>query len=60
MHRVRVCPIFKLSELILFLKMNLGGGLSPSSQTFGSLLIPLVGKAGQENDLSIAPMDLTN
>jgi hypothetical protein len=36
------------------LKTFLGGGLAPSSQTVGSLLIPLDGKAGCENDLSIA------
>ncbi len=40
--------------------MYLGEGLAPYSQTEGSLLIALAGKASWENDLSIAPMDLTN
>ncbi len=59
--RVRVGQIFEFIRLILFLKMYSGGGLAPSSQTVGGpLLIPLASKAGKANDLSIAPIDLTN
>ncbi len=43
-----------------FLKTFLVVSLAPFSQTVGSLLIPLASKAGLENDLSIAPVDLTN
>ncbi len=39
-YRLRVGQIFEFVKLILFLKMFLGGGLAPSSQTVGSLLIP--------------------
>jgi hypothetical protein len=39
-HRVQVGQIFEFDKLILFLKMHLGGGLAPSSQTVGSLLVP--------------------
>jgi hypothetical protein len=36
------------------------GGLAPSSQTVGFLLILLAGKASWENDPNIAPMDSKN
>jgi hypothetical protein len=51
---------FKFIKLIPFLKTFLRVSLAPFSQTVGSLLIPLAGKAGLENNLSIAPVDLTN
>ncbi len=38
--RVQVGQIFEFVEIILFLETNLGGGLAPSGQTVGSLLIP--------------------
>ncbi len=38
--RVQVGQIFEFVELILFLETNLEGGLAPSGQTVGSLLIP--------------------
>ncbi len=38
-NRVQVGLIFEIDKLILFLKMHLGCGLAPSSQTVGSLLI---------------------
>jgi hypothetical protein len=57
-HGVWVGLIFQFIKLILSLKMYLGGGLAPSSQTVGSLQIPHAGKASQENDLSITQMDL--
>jgi hypothetical protein len=53
-QRVQVGQIFEFVELILFLKTYFGGSLAPSIQTVGSLLIPLAGRAGRENDLSIA------
>jgi hypothetical protein len=37
--------------------MYLGGGIAPTSQIVGSLMIPPTGKAGQENDVSITSMD---
>ncbi len=40
--------------------MYLGGCLAQSSQTAGSLLNPLAGKASQENDLNIPPMGSKN
>jgi len=55
-----------LAKLIIRL---IGVGLAPSTQTVGSLLSddpwpviekPLASKAGRENDLSKAPMDLMN
>jgi hypothetical protein len=52
--------MFEFIKSILFLKTQLGGGLAPSSQTVGSLLIPPGWKTSWENDLCIAPMDLTN
>ncbi len=52
--------IFELIKLVLFLNTYLGDGFDPSSQILGSLLISLPGKASQENDLNIAPMDSTN
>jgi hypothetical protein len=42
------------------LKMHLQGGIAPSSQTEGSLLIPLASKASWENDLRVPPMGATN
>jgi hypothetical protein len=42
------------------MKTYLKGGIASSSQTVGSLLIPLAGKANKGNDLSIVPMDLTD
>ncbi len=45
---------------MLFLKTYLGGGIAQPIQAVGSLLIPLAGEARWENDLSIAPMGLTN
>jgi hypothetical protein len=57
---VQIGQIFEFVRLVLFLKKYLRGCLAPSSQTEGSLLIPLAGFADQANDLSIAPIDLTN
>jgi hypothetical protein len=56
-----VGQIFEFVEVILFLKAFLGGGLTPSSQTVGSLLIPLVGKNSFNGfeKLKILPMDIT-
>jgi hypothetical protein len=51
---------FEFVKLILFLKMCLGGGLAPSSQTVGVLFVSRAGKASWENNLSIDTMDSTN
>ncbi len=59
-HRVWVGQMFKFIKLILFLNMHLGNGQAQSSQTVGSLLIPPGRQSQQENDLSLAPIDLTN
>ncbi len=59
-HKVWVGQMFKFVKLILFLKMYLGNGQSPFSQTVGSLLIPPGRQSQLENDLSLAPIDLTN
>jgi hypothetical protein len=59
-HAVLVSLIFEFVELLLSLKTYLGGGQAQSTQTMGSLLIPLASKAGRGNDWSIAAMDLTN
>jgi hypothetical protein len=56
----KLVRLSKSVKLILFLKTYFGGGLAPSSQTVGSLLILLIGKASGENDLRIVPMNLTN
>jgi hypothetical protein len=57
-HRVLVGQMFQFIRLILYLKMYIRGGLSPSSQTVGSLLIPVQGSrsGGYDLSLSIAPM----
>jgi hypothetical protein len=41
-HRVRVGQIFEFAKLILFLKMYLGTGLTPTSQTVGPLIFPFL------------------
>ncbi len=51
--------IFKFVQQILFLKTYLGDELTPSSQTVGSLLIPLAAETSWENDMSTAPKDST-
>jgi hypothetical protein len=38
--RVQIGWLFELVKLIFFFKTYLGGGLTPFSQTVGSLLIP--------------------
>ncbi len=52
--------MFVLVELTLLLKMYLLGGLAPSSQTVGSLLIPLASFADQKKDLILSPVDSVN
>jgi hypothetical protein len=48
------------SNLNYFRKKHLGGGLAPSSPNCKIPIdSPLAGKAGRENDLSIAPMNST-
>jgi len=44
--RVQVGQMIEFIKLKLFLKMHLGGGLAPSSQIEGSLLIPLPSEDG--------------
>jgi hypothetical protein len=58
--RVQVSLYFEYVKLISFLKEYQRGGIAQSSLTVGSLLIPLGTKAGWENDVRKAPMDLTN
>ncbi len=47
--RVQVGKMIEFVKHKLFLKMHLGGGLAPSSQIEGSLLIPLASEAGWKN-----------
>ncbi len=58
--RVWVGQILKFVELILFVKTNFWGGLAPSCQTVGSLVIPPGWQSRPINDLNIVSKDSTN
>ncbi len=59
-HRIQDGQVFEFTKAILFLKMYLGVGLAPSSQTVGSSSIPPGQQCRLRNYLSIAPIDLAN
>jgi hypothetical protein len=58
---INIGKVFIGTKFVKLIIRLIGGGLAPYSPTVGILMEnPLVGKARQENDLSRAPMDLTN